>query len=168
MTPNQSSPYYQTYTDRHERHRNVPLIHQTIRTHTPFGHMIDRPIDIAAGQFSAPIVRDDLFLKHVKTSYPDSFFDRLEITRENITLTDLRANTFYELENINQSLTDTTLLNTYKDEWNVIHALTTVGLEETDLVSNATATSTLEIADYNKTVFKYRKQKEIERWWKIW
>ena len=168
MTPNQSSPYYQTYTDRHERHRNVPLIHQTIRTHTPFGHMIDRPIDIAAGQLSAPIVRDDLFLQHVKVSYPDSFFDRLEITRENITLANLRTNTFYELENINQNLTDTTLLNTYKDEWNVIHALSTVGLEETDLVSNATATSTLEIADYTKTVFKYRKQKEIERWWKIW
>ena len=123
MTKNEYHPHYSTTADRYFRNRYPPLFHETIRNHSSFTHMADRPVDLAAGTLSSPIVRDDLWLQHIKVSYPDSFFTDLGITRENITIHNLQSTVISSLGDLLVDLetsNQTSFLSQFRGEWEAI------------------------------------------------
>ena len=167
MTPNEYYPHILTKTDRYQRQRYPPLLHQTIRTHTPFGHMVDRPVDHIAGQVSTPLVDRDLFLQHVKVSYPDDFFTDNNLYRNNITtdaLNSAHLNAMYTQVQGN----NTNAIQSYKNEWDVIQAYYHTSNEETTLVNATVDLESLFFKAQNLTIYKHLNQELVQRWLKLW
>lgn len=167
MTQNESYPHFQTTADRYMRNRYPPLSHTAIRTHSSFSHMVERPVDLAAGQLSSPIVREDLWLQHVKVSYPDDFFVDIGVTRENVTIEDLQS---YTLTILGDQLGNSTSQQ-YQTEWDVIrdyNILTGNPNVSTDLVNGTSELIQMDLDKRARNLFLYRKKDAIESWWRIW
>ena len=166
MTQNEHHPKIYTYTDRHFKHRYPPLVHQTIRTHTPFGHMVGRPVDHSAGQISTPLVKDELLIRHMKVSYPDSFFTDYNITKENLTIPNVKNLLLDELYNVTNASSN--IKSSFPDEWSVLRAYHANRNGEPSLVNATSNLTTFSNTLYNATVLSYLKREELERWMKLW
>jgi hypothetical protein len=133
--------------------------------------MVDRPVDITAGTLSEPTVRPDLWLQHIKVTYPDSFFTDLGITRENITLNDIYDEIIQTLESIRQDIpVSSPLYIKYKHEWDAIQNYNIVNgyVSESTLVDTSAPLANLTSDLRSRDLFLFRNKTDIEHFLKIW
>lgn len=160
MTPNQYYPHYSTYTDRYYSHRYPAMNHTAVRTHSPFSHMVDRPVDLGV-KLSSPAIRPDLWLQHIRVSYPDSFFTSIGVSRDNLTLTSYENATIHTLSTVNVS---TQLQSIFSHEWNAIQLYTSIP----NLVISTPELYTLSNEITQRNLFIHSNRDDIEMFLKTW